>query len=362
MMAEDWAKCKTDREKVVMIRQARIGHIFSWYCYSSAFIQILAINVLPKFGIQMRYVLNGTDEGKSFPIPVYYMHQAYQSPYFEMLFTLQLISLPLVLCTYTGVDNFVGNSILHVCGQLENLRDRFSSIEISENFNQVLGTIVEDHIRLTSAVDVIEHAFTIFVLILFLYFMSFVCIYGLLLISLLTKGDHESVVRSVFIVLVLIHTHIFCKIALTYFSRKLNVKSENLYHAVYKCDWINLKSKEAKNLILIIARCSTPLYITAGKLFPMSLLTFCNVSSVSCLVSFRYFLWPFFKFTIFFRSTLQITLSINDSFGEKLRLYIICAICVYFCTNSCLRSNQVTIMISKSQKQILMTNNQLFDV
>ncbi|XP_076245375.1 uncharacterized protein LOC143185930, partial [Calliopsis andreniformis] len=78
-----------------------------------------------------------------------------------------------------------------------------------------------------------------------------------------------------------VETSIFRKIALTHHSRIIIIKSEGLHLAVCQSDWLSLKSKEAKCLILIISKSSTLLYITAGKLFPLSLVTFCNILKIS---------------------------------------------------------------------------------
>lgn len=96
----------------------------------------------------IRYVTNGTDVRKTFPIPAYYIVDVYQSPYFEILLIIHCVYIWAVIVCYTGVDNFLGILIFHICGQLENLRGRFASIKESKNFDHVLSTSVEEHIRL----------------------------------------------------------------------------------------------------------------------------------------------------------------------------------------------------------------------
>lgn len=54
-------------------------------------------------------------------------------------------------------------------------------------------------------------------------------------------------------------------------------KHEEVYNAVYTCKWYMLETKEAKNLILLLVRTNKPLYITAGKMIPMTMSTFCSV-------------------------------------------------------------------------------------
>lgn len=57
----------------------------------------------------------------------------------------------------------------------------------------------------------------------------------------------------------------------------LFVKCEEVYKAIYHYKWYNLKPKQAKNLLIIMMLVNRPLHLTAGKFFPMTMATFCNV-------------------------------------------------------------------------------------
>ncbi|EFN70660.1 hypothetical protein EAG_03849, partial [Camponotus floridanus] len=50
-----------------------------------------------------------------------------------------------------------------------------------------------------------------------------------------------------------------------------------IYCALYNLDWYKLKSTEARNLILVMIRASEPFRITAGKVIPLTMTTFCSV-------------------------------------------------------------------------------------
>lgn len=57
----------------------------------------------------------------------------------------------------------------------------------------------------------------------------------------------------------------------------VNVKCDAIYCALYNLDWYKLKSTEARNLILVMIRASEPFRITAGKVIPLTMTTFCSV-------------------------------------------------------------------------------------
>lgn len=57
----------------------------------------------------------------------------------------------------------------------------------------------------------------------------------------------------------------------------LTVKCESLYRAICDLEWYKLKPKEARNLILLMRQANQSFRITAGKIFPLTMTTFCSV-------------------------------------------------------------------------------------
>ncbi|XP_014485909.1 PREDICTED: odorant receptor 49b-like [Dinoponera quadriceps] len=61
----------------------------------------------------------------------------------------------------------------------------------------------------------------------------------------------------------------------------LVAQSENIHRATYEYAWYTIDPKGAKNLLLIMLRSNKPLYITAGKTFPITMATLCNLLKTS---------------------------------------------------------------------------------
>jgi len=58
----------------------------------------------------------------------------------------------------------------------------------------------------------------------------------------------------------------------------LNIlKCDKVYYAIYSQEWYLLDAKSTKDLILLMIRTRISSYITAGKIFPLTIATFCNV-------------------------------------------------------------------------------------
>ncbi|XP_011704623.1 PREDICTED: odorant receptor 43a-like [Wasmannia auropunctata] len=57
----------------------------------------------------------------------------------------------------------------------------------------------------------------------------------------------------------------------------LMAQCDSLFYAVYNQEWYTLESNEVKDLIPIIIKSRKPVYLTAGKIFPMTMATFCSL-------------------------------------------------------------------------------------
>ncbi|XP_018303744.1 odorant receptor 43a-like [Mycetomoellerius zeteki] len=54
-------------------------------------------------------------------------------------------------------------------------------------------------------------------------------------------------------------------------------QSNAVYRAMCDLEWYKLEPSKARNLILLMIRAKYPLCITAGKIFPLTMATFCNI-------------------------------------------------------------------------------------
>ena len=55
------------------------------------------------------------------------------------------------------------------------------------------------------------------------------------------------------------------------------VKCEAVYSAICNLEWYKLEPRKKKYLILLMIRANEPFRITAGKIFPLTMTTFCSV-------------------------------------------------------------------------------------
>lgn len=159
MIAEDWLRMKSNKERRIMIKCAKIPRMIIICGFIIMFASFILLFILPCFGITMRYMTNVTDPGKPLPLQTYYLYDTNVSPYFELTFVAQGITLMISAMGYTAIDSLFGLLVFHVCGQLENLKDRLLYPRKDLNFDRILKDAITDHIRLIRYIILIMSIF-----------------------------------------------------------------------------------------------------------------------------------------------------------------------------------------------------------
>ncbi|KAH0954329.1 OrU22, partial [Eciton burchellii] len=280
MVKTDWLKLKTKEEKAIMIKRAQIARaIMMWGCFVML-LSFIFVVILPSFGISIRYLTNITDPGRLLPLQTYYLYEVSNSPFYEATFLLQSFSLMATATLYTSADTFMSLLIFHVCGQLENLKARILNLKKSNNFTTALSFNVQDHIRLIRFIKIIDSTFSLMLLGLLVYFGILFSLYGFLFVTIMTQGRNLPIARLIFLLLIFINTFthmcLYCAV-----GEFLVIRCEGIYEAACQYEWYKLEPKQAKNFLNIIMQARCPLYLTAGKLFPMTIATLGNLLKTS---------------------------------------------------------------------------------
>ncbi|XP_026826812.1 odorant receptor 43a-like [Ooceraea biroi] len=278
MVAEDWLKVKSTQERSTMIGKAQTARIIITCAYGAMMIAFIFTAVLPIFGISTRYLTNTSDP--LLPLQTYHFYDVTKSPQYEFTFILQIISMFFGVMSYTGIDNLLGLLVFHISGQFDILRNRIMHMNDYIDFHDILRSSVIDHIRLLRAIAIIEDTFNIILLALFIYFGILFACYGFLIINLIEKENDISVTRFIYQVCILINTFghmcVYCAV-----GEILIAQCEQIHYTVYKYKWYTLDPRNIKGLLFLMVRSSKPIYLTAGKIFPMTMSTFCSLIKTS---------------------------------------------------------------------------------
>ena len=148
MMAEDWMTLKLDTKRNVMMKRARTARLIVICGYILMILAFTVIIIFPCFGVPFRRLTNLTDRDKPLPLQTYYFYDTDKSPQFELTLAIQAITIFLAAIIYTSVDAFLGLTILHICGQLENYTSQLVNLVSCKDFNNALRSNVIAHLRL----------------------------------------------------------------------------------------------------------------------------------------------------------------------------------------------------------------------
>ncbi|XP_011861749.1 PREDICTED: odorant receptor 43a-like isoform X2 [Vollenhovia emeryi] len=201
-----------------------------------------------------------------------------KSPQFEFTLVIQAMTLFFTSITYTSVDAFLGLVVLHICGQLENFRCRLINLVSCKDFNSALRNYVIAHLRLIRFADKIEETFAFLMLGLVFYFGTVFCLYGFLLLAVISDSKTNDIPFSrvlyvmVGVTTLLVHTFLYCGA-----GELVTEQCEAICRAIHDLKWYKLESRKAKSLILLMTRASEPFRITAGKIVPLTMTTFCSL-------------------------------------------------------------------------------------
>ncbi|XP_011861764.1 PREDICTED: odorant receptor 10a-like isoform X1 [Vollenhovia emeryi] len=276
MIAEDWGRPKDAQERNIMIRRAQSARLIIMSAYSIMALGCVFLFILPAFGVSIRLRSNITDPGRPLPLQSYYMYDITKSPQYELTFISQAICIVLSVMCYSGIDNFLGLLIFHICGQLDILKNRLTRLDKYIKTNDMLKSCVIKHSRLIRAIEVIEDTYSIILLALFVYFSILFALCGVRIIALFDEGNDFSLASLVFFVCMVFnifgHMCLYCAL-----GEFLVAKCDEMYYAAYNNGWYSVDPKLALDLLFVLIRGTKPIYLTAGKMFPITMTTFCNV-------------------------------------------------------------------------------------
>ncbi|XP_072752164.1 odorant receptor 10-like [Anoplolepis gracilipes] len=291
MMREDWMTLQLDAEKDVMTKRMRIARLIIICVYVLTVFMFIVLAIFPLFGLSFREHTNLTDRNKPLPLQTYYFYDTDKSPLFELTYLSQVIATLVAIIIYFSVDTFFGFLILHICGQLENFRHRLVTLVAGKEFNKILRYHILTHLRLIRYANNMEDIFTLIMLGAIIYFGIIFC---LAIFVLLVMINNEKINAANFsrvcymiesIIIFFVQMFLYC-----YGGELITEQCEAVYRAVCELKWYKWESKQAKSLIILMLQIQEPFRITAGKIVPLTMTTFCSLLKtsagyISCLLA-----------------------------------------------------------------------------
>ncbi|XP_071862753.1 uncharacterized protein [Bombus fervidus] len=309
----DWRMVKKEDEQQVMLKHAKFGRYVSTMCAIFVHSGIMSYCIVSASNVQIITVGNETRTIRTLPFDVYNkMIPVDTSPANEIVLVVQFVSA--FIADSSGIAFYTLASVLtaHACGQLGVLTIWINDyVNEAENRKQdasvrKIETIVKHHLRILDFIARIEEIMSWVCMIELFRCVLAICMVGYYIVkvhmehqtyvvfimltnftkhikkALYKKMIHpewsEHDVRSLTSYFVICASLTFNTFVLCYIGELLIEQCMKVGEIVYMTNWYFLPRKRILELILIIARSSMVIEITAGKLIHMSIHTFADVS------------------------------------------------------------------------------------
>ncbi|XP_018376933.1 PREDICTED: odorant receptor 43a-like [Trachymyrmex cornetzi] len=97
---------------------------------------------------------------------------------------------------------------------------------------------------------------------------------------MLESRQHLTISNLAYIICVVINTFghmcMYCAV-----GEILTAQCDKIHYAVYSNEWYTMNAKNTRDLVLLMLRTSKPLHLNFGKLFPLTMATFCSLLKTS---------------------------------------------------------------------------------
>nr|XP_012221387.1 PREDICTED: odorant receptor 47a-like [Linepithema humile] len=185
-----------------------------------------------------------------------------------------------------GSDSLFLQITLHICGQLKILKASFMNFDatgpkVDERFNALI--LRHDHLiqMARKLAEIIS-----FVLIIQLFISSMlICIVGFAFIIALTTNDFGMMSKSFMVLSAFLAQLTVYSVVGDYLKSQM----EEVALSVYQCNWYNLPTKVARNVVFIMMWSQLPVKLQAGNFIVVDLGTYMSIlrTSVSYLSVLR---------------------------------------------------------------------------
>ncbi|XP_026741300.1 odorant receptor 46a-like [Trichoplusia ni] len=216
----------------------------------------------------------------------------YKTPAYEAVYIHHIYYKP-ATCIIDGVmDTILAAFVASAIGQIEilafNLRnfdkvaERQRIRDVAENkyieeypeqyyVRSVLKDCIVHHNCIIRYVSMIESAFSLASALQFMLSVMVLCLIGIQFLSIENPASHPMQIAwmGIYLTCMLIEVFILC-----WFGDELIWKSTELRKAAFEGPWMNSDRKTNMFIIIFLERCKTPLRLTAGKIFTLSLDTY----------------------------------------------------------------------------------------
>nr|QUP79566.1 odorant receptor 6 [Monochamus saltuarius] len=189
-----------------------------------------------------------------------------------MIFAFQWISYYMSAYINTGIDILIYILITIVTSQFEILKDNLSNIKY--NTDGAKGEFAENvllHYSILRLVRIIEDTFSYATFFQFFSSVVVICFTGFEMM-IVPPDSVQFVSRCTYFNAMTFQVAMYC-----WFGNNIIASSDELNDAIYMSNWYEADISLKKSILIFMEKCKKPVVLTAGKIFPLSLITFTSI-------------------------------------------------------------------------------------
>ncbi|XP_020295544.1 odorant receptor 4-like [Pseudomyrmex gracilis] len=283
-METDWKLIQRPEDREIMLQHAKFGRFIACICgmimQGGTFLFSIAKAMKPT----TITVGNETFTMHPMTCPIYsnFIDTRF-TPVNEIMLIVQFMSTFVVSSSTVGACSMAAVFTMHACGQLNMLYMWLNDLvknQKKQNHDitqQKMATIVEHHLRILSFLKRVESIMHKVSLVEFVGCTINMCLLGYYCIMAWQVFDVAKITSSVIVYASMgFNIFIFC-----YIGETVTGQCKHVGEMAYMTNWYELPHQTARGFVLIIARSSNVIKITAGKLFHLSIATFGDVIKTS---------------------------------------------------------------------------------
>ncbi|XP_014487622.1 PREDICTED: odorant receptor 4-like [Dinoponera quadriceps] len=282
-MSADWGMMQKADDREVMMQHAKFGRFIAVICGVIMQGGSFLYGVAKAMKTVTIVIGNETVTMHPMTCPAYskIIDMRY-SPVNEIVLVIQILSTFVVSFATVGICSLAAVLATHASGQLNVLYMRLDELSKKQKEGnhideQRMIVIVEHHLRVLSFISRVENIMHKASLVELTGCTIILCLLGYYILMNWGTFDAAQITSYVIVyVSMAFNIFIFC-----YIGEIITEKCKRVGEVAYMTNWYNLHHKTAHGLVLIIARSSNVIKITAGKLIQLSIATFGDVFKTS---------------------------------------------------------------------------------
>ncbi|XP_058795482.1 odorant receptor 13a-like isoform X2 [Phymastichus coffea] len=277
----DWLRAKSFWERELMLQHASGIRLVTAFDYTLTTLTVFGFVVFPLLNIDIRLKSNITDYAdRHLLVQSYYPFDYSKTPYFELTMGLQYLGAFFTALATTVPESYFGALVMHTSGQFEILSlgfERCFDEPGPTNDEPRLPRLVQRHVHLVAIARTLEISFTYVILAQIFGTSIILCSYGFQFLAIIGASDQQVPVLQVITVLCVMVTLMIQTLLDCVVGETLATRIVSLCHSIYKCQWYKVTRNSARDLIPTMIISQNQKTLTAGKILPLSLKTYCSI-------------------------------------------------------------------------------------